>query len=158
MPRRPLALLTLAALCALAPLPLTAQRPLRASGAQGITFGTLLPGVATTVSPADAARAARFDVTGTRGARVEIVLGLPTTLAGPGATIPLAFSSTSAAYSQGGAGVGMTLFDPRQPYTGTLSNTGRASILLGATVLPAGGQRPGSYSNVVTITVADLSQ
>ena len=149
--------IALVALLALVPLPLAAQRLLRVTGAQGITFGPLLPGVPTTVGPTDAARGARFDVTGTKGTRVEIVLVLPAALVGPGATLPLSFSAASAAFSQSGSAAGMTLFDPRLPYTGTLSNNGRASVFLGATAAPSAAQRPGAYSNVVTITVADLS-
>jgi hypothetical protein len=157
MLRRPLAVVTLALLGALWPLPLAAQRPLRVAGAQGMTFGTLLPGVSTTVVPTDVARAARFDLTGAKGMRVEVVLMLPAALTGAGATMPLSFTATSAAYSQDGTGAATTLFDPRLPYTATLPNNGRASILLGATVAPGAAQRPGAYSNVVTITVAGLS-
>jgi hypothetical protein len=157
MPRRPLVVPALVAVLALVPLPLAAQRPLRVTGAQGITFGTLLPGVPSTVSPADPARGARFDITGAKDTRVEIVLVLPAVLAGPAATMPLSFSAASAAFSQSGTAVGMMLFDPRLPYTGTLSGNGRASVFLGATVAPGGAQRAGAYSNVVTITVAGLS-
>lgn len=158
MPRRPLGFLAFLALLAVVPLPLAAQlRPLRVTGMQGITFGTLLPGVTTTVGPADAVRGARFDVTGNKDALVEFTFLLPAALAGPGATLPLSFSAASAGFSQSGTTAGMKLFDPRLPYTGTLSNNGRASVFLGATVAPSGSQWPGAYSNVVTITVAELS-
>jgi hypothetical protein len=153
--RTPLAAVLLAlAACA---FPLQGQRTPTVTSVRGLAFGTLLPGVPTVVSPSDAARSAQFDIKANNRGVVQITFSLPAAMTGPGAPLPLSFGATSAGFSASGSTTGMTLFDPRVPFTGTASNNGRATIFLGGTAAPAGTQRAGSYTGTVTLTVANVS-
>ncbi len=130
---------------------------------RGLAFGSLFPGVATTVQPSDPSRSARVDITGTLSSGIQITFGLPTTMTrSGGATVPLNFGSVSAAYSRGTSGAITSLFDPRAPHATTLSSgvlglSGTGSVFLGAGVLPSGSQPAGAYSGTVSISVAYTS-
>jgi hypothetical protein len=153
--RTPLAAILLAlAACA---YPLHGQRTPTVTSVRGLAFGTLLPGVPLVVPPADAARSAQFDIRVNNRGLALITFILPPVMTGPAATMPLSFGATSAGFSDTGSTAGMTLFDPRAPFTGTASTNGRATIFLGGTALPAGTQRAGSYTGTVTLTVANVS-
>ena len=132
-----------------------AQRKMVVSPKKGITFGSLFPGVPFTVQPTDAALAGALDIVGPNRAQVKIDFTLPTSLSGPASAIlPLSFTPTSGGYSQSGAVGGEVPFDPRVSYLNFLSNTGRATVYLGGTASPTAGQRSGSYSGTIIMTVA----
>jgi len=152
--RTPLAALLALAACA---YPVQGQRTPTVTSVRGLAFGTLLPGVPVVVPPSDAARGAQFDIRANNRGVVLIAFALPVAMTGPGAPLPLSFGATSAGFSASGSTTGMTLFDPRVPFTGTVSNNGRATIFLGGTALPAGTQGAGSYTGTVTLTVANVS-
>jgi hypothetical protein len=147
---------TLLALAACAS-PLQGQRTPTVTSVRGLTFGNVLPGVPTVVPPADAARSARFDIRVNNRGLALIIFILPPVMTGPGVSLPLSFGATSGGFSASGSQTGMTLFDPRVPFTGTAANNGRATVFLGGTALPAGTQRAGSYTGTVTLTVANVS-
>jgi hypothetical protein len=147
---------TLLALAACAH-PLQGQRTPTVTSVRGLAFGTLLPGVPLVVPPADAARSAQFDLRVNNRGLALITFVLPPAMTGPGAPLPLSFGATSAGFSATGSTTGMTIFDPRVPFTGTASNNGRGTVFLGGTALPAGTQSAGSYTGTVTLTVANVS-
>lgn len=151
-------LLALVACATLLTTDATAQvRPLRIDPVQGITFGIMLPGVASPVLPTDAARAALLDVTGPNRDNVQIHFTLPAVLHGPaGATAPISFSNLDAGWSPTQSAAGMVRFDPHQPFTAALSNQGRGTIYLGGTLSTLHNQRAGAYSATVTVTVIHL--
>jgi hypothetical protein len=70
--------------------------------------------------------------------------------------MPLTFSSADAGYSQSQSIASQVGFDPRQPFTATLSNNGRGSVFVGATASPAANQRAGAYTATITLTVTVL--
>jgi hypothetical protein len=150
---RPATLLVLA-------LSLAGGRELRAqllvaTGIRDLAFGTVLPGVPSTVPPSDAVRSGQFDIAGPILGRVEITFTLPATLSRTGgATMPISFGPISAGYSAGGSIAGQTAFDPRTPFRANLSAIGRGSVFLGGTLSPPGSQGAGSYTASVTVTVA----
>ena len=78
-------------------------------------------------------------------------------MTGPsGALMPLSFGAGDAGYSQAqtiGSQVG---FDPRQPFTATLSNNGRGSVFVGGRANPATNQRAGGYTATLTLNVTVL--
>lgn len=135
--------------------PLTAQA-IRLSALQGVSFGTMLPGVSTVVSRTDGARAAQFDINGSGSGRVvQLQFTLPAALSGPGgATIPLSYSAGDAGFSAQQSIATQVGFDPRQSYAATLTTNGRGSVFLGATATPSPSQTAGSYSATLTLTVA----
>ena len=137
--------------------PLRAQgRPVAViGGVRALDFGTLLPGVQSTVLPTDPAKSGQFNITGQKFAEVEVWLTLPAQMTGPaGASIPLSFDPSSAGRSNTGSITDQVAVDPRTRFTLTLSGTGRGFVYLGGTLLPAGQQRAGAYTATITLTAA----
>jgi hypothetical protein len=150
------ALLTLAISLAAAPQ-LRAQRS--ATGVRDLGFGSVLPGVRTTVHPTDVARSGQFQITGEPNDPVEITFLLPSMLTGPGgATMPVSFTDVSAGFSASGSITNQVFFDPRFRFQTNLSSTGRGTGFLGGVLDPSPTQPAGSYSGSVSITVAFLGQ
>jgi hypothetical protein len=78
-------------------------------------------------------------------------------MTGPaGAQLPLSFGSSDAGYSQSQAIGSQIGFDPKQPFTATLSNNGRGSVFVGGTANPTANQRAGAYTATLTLTVTVL--
>ncbi|HEV8305520.1 MAG TPA: hypothetical protein VGQ25_11195 [Gemmatimonadales bacterium] len=140
------------------PPPVRAQgRPLTVTGVRGITFGAVLPGVPRVIPRTDPANSGQLDIRGPNQIQVLLTFILPLTMTGPaGALMPLTFSSADAGYSQSQSIASQVGFDPRQPFTATLSNNGRGSVFVGATASPAANQRAGAYTATITLTVTVL--
>lgn len=150
-----LALLVL--LAAVLPGVLAAQRPLRATGVRGIGFGMVIPGIPQPVASTDPMRSAEFDIMGPNRGSLLLSFTLPTVLTSPGGgAMPIVFGPSSAGYSSSQAIGNQVAFDPSQPYTAALGNTGRGSVFLGATLQPAASTPAGDYSAPITITLADV--
>jgi hypothetical protein len=143
-----------------AALSLAGVAPLRAqvlttTAIRPISFGEVLPGVPTTVHPTDPVRSGQFEIIGPSSAAIEITFSLPETLnRTDGASIPIAFGPVSAGYSATGSITSQVLFDPRVPFRTKLSELGRGTSFIGATLTPQGAQRAGSYGVSLSITVA----
>jgi hypothetical protein len=138
-------------------LPLHAQgKPVTVTGVRGVTFGTVVPGIPSVVLRTDPANSGQFDIKVPKSP-VLLSFVLPLNMTGPGgALMPLTFGASDAGYSQTqtiGSQVG---FDPKQPYTATVPNNGRASIFLGGTANPATNQRAGAYTATIILNVTVL--
>ena len=133
-------------------------RPLRAMGIQDLDFGTILPGVPTTVLRTDPLNSGQFEIRGQRLTEVLVDLVLPPDLVGPsGLSIPLVFGPGSAGYSSTGA-IGAQLgFDPDVPQALTLPGNGRDTIFLGGIALPPAQLAAGTYSATITVTLTYLA-
>jgi len=143
---------------AAAPPPLRAQgRPLTVTGVRGVTFGVVFPGVPRVIPRTDPAGSGQLDIRGPNQSQVLLAFVLPLTMTGPaGAQMPLAFGSSDAGYSESQAIGSQVGFDPKQPFTATLSSNGRGSVFVGATANPASNQRGGAYTATITLTVTIL--
>jgi hypothetical protein len=131
-------------------------KPLTVTGVRGITFGAVFPGVPRPITRTDPANSGQFDIKGPKG-DVLLSFVLPTTMAGPaGAQMPIAFGSSDAGFSQSQSIGSQIGFDPRQPFTATLSNNGRGSVFIGAIANPTTSQRAGPYTATITLTVTVL--
>jgi uncharacterized protein DUF4402 len=147
------------ALCLAGATELRAQAIRSATGIRDLGFGSVLPGVPTTVHPTDVARSGQFEITGEINDPIEITFSLPAVLSGPGGTtMPVSFGTMSAGFSASGAITNQVFFDPRVPFRVNLSSTGLGTGFLGGTLSPSGTQPAGSYSGFVSITVAFLGQ
>ena len=138
-------------------VPLRAQgKPLTVTGIRGVTFGAVLPGVPRVVLRTDPANSGQIDIRGPKGL-VLLTFVLPVAMTGPGgALMPISFGAGDAGFSATqtiGSQVG---FDPKQPFTGTLPNNGRASVFVGATANPTTNQRAGAYTATLILTVTVL--
>jgi hypothetical protein len=138
--------------------PLAAQgRPLTITGARNLAFGAVLPGVPRVVARTDPASSGQFDIRGANRGQVLLSFVLPLSMTGPaGALMPLTFGSGDAGYSQSQAIGSQIGFDPKQPFTATLSNNGRGSVFMGATANPPTNQRAGAYTATIVLTVTVL--
>jgi hypothetical protein len=148
-------------------LPLAAQArpprvlvvpPLLAIALNDLTFGSVLPGIPSAVSPLDVHRAGQFEVTGPAGASVRVEFVLPSALtADGGARLPISFGAGDglADFSREHLPHGI-VFDPHAPVIGTLSADGRLFLRLGATALPGRPQAGGTYRATISLTVYDL--
>lgn len=128
------------------------QAPLNVSVDQGLSFGTVLPGVNKTVAPGDAA-AGRLQVAGAGIFQVSLDFGtLPTDLSDGGSnTMPIVFGAGSAGHGTSSGSVGTT-FDPATGANANLS-AGTLWVFLGGQVQPAVDQAAGSYNADITVTV-----
>lgn len=131
---------------------------IQVTGIQGVTFGAMLPGVSKVVSRTDGLNGARFDIKGAGNTRtVELQFTLPAALSGPGgATLPLSYTAGDAGFSAQQSVGNQIGFDPRTPFTASLSGPGRGSVFLGCRATPAANQPAGSYSATLTLTVTYL--
>lgn len=149
--RRPL-ILALVAL-AIETTPCSAQ--LVVQGVRDLDFGTVIQGVAATVTANDPTRSGQFYFkTPALGTRIRIQFTLPTQLNGPtGATMPITFGASDA-MAKGTAPASVPVaFNPNTTATFTMTSSVDANVWLGGRVTPAAAQRVGSYSNTVVMTV-----
>lgn len=139
--------------------PLAAQggRRIRVQGVQTLSFGNLLPGVPGVVGRTDPARSGRFDIVAPSNGQILVQFTLPNRLDGPaGAGIPLTFGGGDAGFSADQSIGGQIGFDPRVGFTAATGRRRRSSVFLGGRAQPSAGQRAGSYTAVVTLTVANV--
>jgi hypothetical protein len=128
--------------------------PLLVLALNELSFGTILPGIPSSVASADAHHAGLFQVQGPAGASVRVELVLPSALtADDGSRLPLSFGPRDGFADIGGTGLP---FDPHAPYLGGLGDTGRLYLRIGGTVLPARLQSGGAYRATIFLTVFDL--
>lgn len=129
---------------------------IQVTGIQGVSFGSMVPGISKAVSRTDALNAARFDIKGAGSGRtVELQFALPAVLTGPGgASLPLSYTSGDAGFSAQQSIGSQTGFDPRTAFIALLSANGRGSVFLGCRASPAANQPAGSYSATLTLSVA----
>jgi hypothetical protein len=131
-------------------------KPLTVTGIRGVTFGAVLPGVPRVVLRTDAANSGEIDLKGPKG-QLLLTFVLPVSMTGPaGALMPVTFGASDAGYSQSQAIGSQVGFDPKQPFTATLPNNGRATVFLGATANPTANQRAGAYTATITLNVTVL--
>jgi hypothetical protein len=128
---------------------------LTATGDQGLQFGVVLPGLASPVSPTDAAMAGRFEIRGDRESEVVIDFILPTEMLAPGgAMLPLVFGVDDGRWGTRPSINQSQTFDPSVPLVARLGRSGRLYLRLGGTAMPLPSQVPGDYSATIAVTVA----
>lgn len=135
------------------------QGPLSVVPVQDLDFGTVIPGVNTTIGPRSP-NAGVWEVTGTPGAYVAISFTLPTLLdniqAAPGVTMPITFGNNSARWRRRNPALGGGQhFDPSVGATGRLGGKARPRmyVYIGGTVSPGVTQLPGLYQGTVIISL-----
>ena len=138
-------------------VPLHAQRPLTVTGVRGLTFGAVLPGVPRIILRTDPANSGEFDIRGPNNSQMLLSFVLPVAMTGPsGALMPLSFGAGDAGYSRSQSIGSQVGFDPKQPFTATLSNNGRGAVFVGGTANPTTKQRAGAYTATLTLNVTVL--
>lgn len=134
---------------------LAAQAPATALERQDLTFGVVLPGMATSISPLDPVNAGRYEIRGAKNTEVRIDFQLPTALvASDGTPMPLVISAGDGGYATQPNVRAQQAFDPNVPLIVSLGKSGRLYLWLGGTALPTSTQPSGDYSATITVTVA----
>lgn len=127
--------------------------PLTVAGQQDLDFGDVFPGVASTVTVANAS-AGRWLTTGSSGAEVQLAFTLPANLVSGGNNLPISFGASSAGYNVANNAGAATTFDPA---AGATTNLGVAPaelyVWVGGTVTPAVTQPQGLYTGTINLTV-----
>lgn len=137
--------------------PLLAQgRPIRVEGVKPLAFGQILAGAPVIVLRTDPVRAGQINLSAQPQSQIILQLTLPTSMTGPlGATLPIVFGANDAGFSAHGAIGSQVAFDPRSSTVViTNSQNGRGSVYIGGTAQPVFNQAPGTYTGVITLTVA----
>jgi hypothetical protein len=132
------------------------QAPLVVRPIQDLSFGFLLPGVATTVDALQLTRSGQIEVQASIGAVFEIRYSLPSALQSPAATIPLFFGSSAGGASASRTPIDVIRFDPNAPARFRYVTTDRATFFLGGEARPRIGQPTGRYAAPVIITITNL--
>lgn len=129
------------------------SRPVNVQARRDLDFGTVIPGVPTTVSRLDPT-AGQFIVRGRRDAEVLLELTLPVALAGTAGAVPLSFGPADGGHGALADLAASQPFDPRVPITVVLPSNGTYYVWLGGTVQPLAQQVPGTYSAQIVLTAS----
>jgi hypothetical protein len=155
--RRALQGLLAAAFFGFATLPATAQIPTSVTAIQGLSFGSLVGGLAEPVSVNEGWRRGEARLEGDRNVDVQFIL--PTALvSSSGATIPLQFVSGDGSITMAGT-TQPKLFDPKVGTKVQFKPTASVAMMyLGGTALPAANQLAGIYSATIVIVLSKPGQ
>ena len=131
--------------------------PLVATAIHDLTFGSVLPGIPSTVPVADTHNSGLFEISGPATASIRVEFVLPTALVSGGASLPLVFGGGDgfADFTHLSPPSGIS-FDPHGPLLGALGPDGQLFVRLGGTVFPVRGQISGAYAATITLTVYNL--
>ncbi len=129
----------------------TVQQPINVSGAQGLNFSNVFPGIAKTVLATDGTNAGRWDVTGQASSLVNLSFTLPGNLQSGANLLPIAnFAGGTNTVNNAATAAAIT---PSLGGSATLSGAGALFVWVGAQVNPAINQPAGVYTASVTLTV-----
>ena len=134
--------------------PSTAGAQLTMRAIRDLNFGSVIPGVQTSIPPNHPLRSGEWEFISAIGRTVSISFNLPNRLNGPaGRTMIIRFGPNDGiATGTAPTSVPVT-FDPRRTNNFNLVSSARILVFLGGRVQPAGNQQPGTYRNTVTMTV-----
>lgn len=125
------------------------------SGIRDLTFGVVVAGVPSIVSPDDPVKSGQFYVRYVRGGKVRITLTLPSALSqvGGGGTLPIGFRNGDAFVLETAPGSAPNSFNPKATLNLTLTGSPDVNLFLGGSVSPTIAAPPGSYTAPVIVTV-----
>ncbi|HXV86947.1 MAG TPA: hypothetical protein VD793_09620, partial [Gemmatimonadales bacterium] len=133
------------------------DRPFVVIGRRDLRFGTVLPGIPTSIPHNHPRFSGEFEVQGTAGASVRVELLLPANLAASGgALLPISFAGGDGSHDFPHGLPHRTEFDPHLPVVAGLGPNGKLHVWLGGTVFPAAAQTSGTYVATIAITVFNL--
>jgi len=124
---------------------------------QDLQFGTVVPGIATSVDPQTSVNAGKFEIRGAQRAEIGVDLTLPLALSVGPWSMPISFGANAACHRNRDQQGQCTYFDPSATLITTIRNRAYPDnlrlIWIGGTVTPAAAQFPGVYRGTVTLTV-----
>lgn len=123
---------------------------------QDLTFGFLLPGVATSVDAATITQSGQIQIEAPIGTNFQVQYTLPTAMSGAGTTLPVSFGNTDGGAAPTSSPASMQRFNPATATRWRLATTTRATFFLGGRASPRVGQPVGSYTAPVVVTIINL--
>ena len=123
---------------------------------QNLTFGVLIPGVATSIDAATITQSGQIQVEAPIGTNFQVQYTLPTTMSGAGTTLPVSFGTTDGGAAPSANPASMQRFNPAAATRWLLVTTTRATFFLGGRASPRVGQPVGSYTAPVVVTITNL--
>jgi len=125
------------------------------SGIRDLTFGVVVAGVPSTVSPNDPVKSGQFYIRYVRGGKIRLSLTLPSALnqVGGGGTLPISFRNGDAFILETAPGSLPSSFNPKATLNLTLTGSPDVNLFLGGGISPATAAPPGSYTAPVIVTV-----
>jgi hypothetical protein len=123
---------------------------------RNLVFGTITSGTTTSVNKASV-NAAQWSISGGFILGGTFQLTLPLALTGPGAALPITFSTSDGLRNTSNNPTTGTTFDPRTVQTISVAPFGTTVyVWLGASVSPPTNQTPGNYTGTVVLTVTGM--
>lgn len=129
------------------------QSPLNVTPVNDLDFGTVLPGINSTVAVTDAT-AGRLDVAGAANTAVNVSFtSLPTNLVSGTNNLPI--GTYTGLVNTGGTCTSSsgTTFSPSAGTSATLNAGGQLCVFVGATVSPPANLPAGTYNGTITMQV-----
>ena len=123
---------------------------------QNLTFGFLLPGVATNVDASQITLSGQIQIEAPIGTNFEIRYTLPTAMSGSGTTLPVSFGTSDGGAAPSANPAAMQRFDPNAATRWRLATTTRATFFLGGRASPRAGQPVGGYTAPIIVTITNL--
>lgn len=123
---------------------------------QNLSFGFLLPGVATTIDAAQITLSGQIQVEAAIGTSFEIRYTLPAAMTGMATTLPLTFGNNAAGAAPTANPAAMIRFNPANAARFQLVTTTRATFFLGGRAVPRVNQPVGSYTAPIVVTITNL--
>lgn len=127
-------------------------------GSNSLIFASITPGINKTVARTTTGFAGEWTVSGTVNSELSLTFNLPSDLihVASGIGMPIVFSSTGAAYSDGtgSQSVPTGIINPNGPSAERLGVGGQMVVWIGGTVQPSITQTGGDYASDVTLTIA----
>lgn len=123
---------------------------------QNLTFGFLLPGVATSVDAATITQSGQIQVEAPIGTNFQVQFTLPNTMSGAGTTLPVSFGASDGGAAPSANPASMQRFNPNGATRWQLVTTTKATFFLGGRASPRVGQPVGGYTAPVIVTITNL--
>jgi hypothetical protein len=131
--------------------------PLVAVALRDLAFGSVLPGIPSSVPVSDPLHTGLFAISGPAAASVRVEFILPTSMAFGTSLLPIVFGAGDGfADFNNVSPPGGTIFDPHAPLLGALGPGGQLFVRMGGTVFPVRTQTSGAYAATITMTVFNL--
>ena len=135
--------------------PVAAQ--LSAAGTRDLAFGSVIPGVLTTVQPTDPVKSGVYTVTAPMGTRLRLDFILPTQLVRTGGgQMIVNFPNGYCILLETAPGSVPNSQNPKSMKPYTMTNGTQLKVYLGGDVSPTAGQATGLYTATVMLTVTIL--
>jgi hypothetical protein len=128
-----------------------------AVGTRDLAFGSIIPGVMTTVTPSDPVKSGVYTVTAPVGTRLRLDFTLPTQLSrAGGGQMTINFPNGYCILLETAPGSVPNNQNPKSMKPYTMMNGNQLKVYLGGDVTPTAGQATGLYTATVMLTVTIL--